>query len=215
MTNAIGLIRGGLAAPGRPCLTSSFQADCMVLLHLVLQERPDIPVLFLDTLHHFDEVLAYRDRMAGEWGLNLVTLRAAQPAVGRWRQSVDDCCAVHKVGPLFEALTGYDTWFTALRREQSPSRAGLPFDQTLLHPSGTSIRKISPLADWTTADVNDYTRTHGIPELPLYAQGYTSIGCAPCTERPADPDNPRSGRWSGRKLECGIHLPPPGRARSH
>ena len=86
---------------------------------------PDIPVLFLDTVHHFAETYAYRDELAGRWGLNLVNLRAVEPSPGLWQSSTDACCARHKVEPLFSALEAYDVWFTGLRREQSPSRAHL------------------------------------------------------------------------------------------
>src|SRR5207302_876334 len=96
--------------------------------------------------------------------------------------------------------------FTALRREQSPTRANLKAIDTFALPGGKALTKVSPLADWTARDVWAYLREHGIPPLPLYDQGFTSIGCEPCTSVPVDPDNPRSGRWAGRKLECGIHI---------
>src|SRR6202035_3024621 len=105
--------------------TSSFQAEDVVLVDLIRQVQPDIPVLFLETFHHFAETLTYRDEMAGRLKLNLVVLRAPEPAVGLWQTSTDDCCARHKVGPLFGALEAYGTWFTGLRREQSASRANL------------------------------------------------------------------------------------------
>jgi phosphoadenosine phosphosulfate reductase len=189
-----------------PCVTSSFQAECVVLVHLLLARRPDIPVLFLDTVHHFSETYAYRDQLASAWQMNLVNLRAAEPQPGLWQTSTQACCQRHKVEPLFGALAAYDTWFTALRREQSPSRANLqPVEQFPL-PGGHALRKVSPLAAWTTRDVWAYAKAHAIPLLPLYARGYTSIGCEPCTTPPVDPDNPRSGRWQGQKLECGIHV---------
>jgi phosphoadenosine phosphosulfate reductase len=200
------LIAAQLSATPSACVTSSFQAECMVLVHMLRDVRPDIPVLFLDTVHHFAETYAYRDRMAAEWQLNLVSLCASEPAPGLWQQSTEACCARHKVGPLFSALEGYDVWFTALRREQSPSRAGLKEIEPFRLPSGRTIVKISPLAAWTTKDVWSYARNHGIPLLPLYDRGYTSIGCEPCTSLPLDPTNERSGRWGGQKLECGIHI---------
>jgi phosphoadenosine phosphosulfate reductase len=190
-----------------PCITSSFQAECVVLTHLLLQERPDIPVLFLDTFHHFPQTLEYRDQMTRRWNLSLVNLRAAEPRVGLWRaESTEACCARHKVGPLFAALEGYDTWFTALRRDQSPSRANLQEVEPFRLPGGTSISRVAPLAGWTARDVWRYAAAHDIPLLPLYDLGYTSIGCEPCTSLPLDPNNPRSGRWQGQKLECGIHI---------
>ena len=206
MTDALHLIEAQLAGAARPCVTSSFQAECVVLVHLLRTVQPDIPVLFLDTVHHFRETYAYRDLLTESWGLNLVTLRAAEPAPGHWMVSTDECCARHKVGPLFAALEFYDTWFTGLRRDQSSSRANLAETATFRLPSGGTLNKVSPLAGWTMASVVAYAERHAIPLLPLYQQGYTSIGCEPCTVRPLDPVNPRSGRWQGQKLECGIHV---------
>ena len=200
------LIATELSRAERPCVTSSFQAECVVLLHLLREIQPSIPVLFIDTLHHFAETLAYRYRLEREWKLNVVTVRAAEPAVGLWQTNTGECCARHKVGPLFNALEAYDTWFTALRREQAPSRASLAEVASFQLASGTVLRKVSPLAAWTSRDIETYAHVHEIPLLPLYAQGYTSIGCEPCTSRPTDPLNPRSGRWGGEKLECGIHI---------
>ena len=201
------VISEALARAKAPCITSSFQAECVVLTHMLLEERPDIPVLFLDTFHHFEETLTYRDEMTARWKLNLVNLRAAEPRVGLWQvESTDACCARHKVGPLFSALERYDVWFTALRRDQSASRANLQEAEPFRLPSGKVIERVAPLAAWTTKDVWKYAKDHDIPLLPLYDLGYTSIGCEPCTSLPLDPNNPRSGRWQGEKLECGIHI---------
>ena len=200
-----------LAAAARPCLTTSFQADGVVLLHMIRRIQPDIPVLFLDTMHHFPETLAYKDELAERWRLNIKVLRAEQPRPGLWQESTDDCCARHKVQPLFAALEGYDTWFTSLRRQQSPSRANLAESDTFRLPSGTVLRKINPLVLWSIDDVWAYAKKHDIPLLPLYDEGYTSIGCEPCTSLPLDPANERSGRWAGQKLECGIHIQPTNR----
>jgi phosphoadenosine phosphosulfate reductase len=200
------VIAEALAGATAPCITSSFQAEDMVLTHLVREVKPDIPVLFLDTFHHFAQTLAYRDEMARAWGLNLITLRATAPQVGLWQvESTTACCQRHKVEPLFAALAGYDTWFAGLRREQSPSRANLQPNEPFQLP-GKGIRRVSPLAAWTARDVWQYAKAHGITLLPLYDEGYTSIGCEPCTSLPPDPNNPRSGRWQGQKLECGIHI---------
>ena len=169
---------------------------------------PDVPVLFLETFHHFPQTLVYRDEIAAKWNLNLINLKAPEPQVGLWQTSTDDCCARHKVGPLFGALEGYDTWFTGLRRDQSPSRANLQHVEPFTLKSGKILRKVSPLAEWTTRDVWRYAKAHDIPLLPLYELGYSSIGCEPCTSLPLDPSNPRSGRWQGQKLECGIHIEP-------
>ena len=130
---------GSMPAPvaQAPCITSSFQAECVVLTHMLRTQQPDIPVLFLDTFHHFAETLKYRDEMTQAWGLNLINLRAPEPRVGLWQaESTEACCARHKVGPLFSALEDYDVWFTALRRDQSPSRANLQEVEPFRLPSG-------------------------------------------------------------------------------
>jgi phosphoadenosine phosphosulfate reductase len=195
-----------LEAGGLPCVTSSFQAECVVLLHMLQQARPGLPVLFLDTFHHFADTYVYRDEIAKRWNLDIVNLRADEPQVGLWQQSTQACCGRHKVEPLFRALQDYDVWFTGLRREQSPSRANLQEVEPFALPTGKTLRKVSPLAGWSTKDVWTYAKQHDIPLLPLYAQGYTSIGCEPCTSLPLDPSNDRSGRWAGQKQECGIHI---------
>lgn len=201
------VIADALAPAARPCLTSSFQAECVVLNHMLREQRPDLPVLFLETYHHFPQTLAYRDELAARWGINLVNVQAPEPRLDLWKtESTQACCAHHKVGPLFTALEDYDVWFTALRREQSPSRASLQEVEPFRLPSGKVITRVAPLAAWTNRDVWRYAKEHGIDFMPLYQEGYTSIGCAPCTTLPLDPNNPRSGRWQGQKLECGIHI---------
>jgi len=207
--DTIELVERELDSASSPCVTSSFQAECVVLVHLLRRHRPDIPVLFLDTVHHFAETTRYAAELSAAWGLRVVTLRAADPSPGLWRESTQACCARHKVEPLFGALKGYDVWFTGLRRQQSASRAGLQEVEPFSVGDGVTIRKISPLAAWTTPDVWRYAKANGIPLLPLYDRGYTSIGCEPCTSLPLDPSNDRSGRWSGQKLECGIHIAVP------
>ena len=196
-----------LAAARRPCLTSSFQAECVVLNHMLRELKPDLPVLFLETYHHFPQTLAYRDELTRKWGLNLITLKAPEPRLRLWEtEGTQACCAHHKVGPLFGALENYDVWYTALRRDQSPSRANLQEVEPFKLPSGKIIQRVAPLASWTARDVWRYAKEHAIELMPLYELGYTSIGCEPCTTPPLDPENPRSGRWQGQKLECGIHI---------
>ena len=112
-------------------------------------------------------------------------------------QDTKACCGTHKVGPLFGALDGYDMWFTGLRREQSPSRANLGEVEPFALPSGKVLRKVSPLAAWTTKDVWAYAKAHDIPLLPLYELGYTSIGCEPCTSLPLDPGQRPLGPLAG------------------
>jgi phosphoadenosine phosphosulfate reductase len=202
------------SASGDVVVTNSFQAEDMVLLHMVRQTLPEIPVIFLDTGYHFAEVYEYRNRMAQEWSLNLTNLLpeftvAEQESQFGILNQLDPsrCCGLRKVKPLFGALERYALWFTGLRREQAKSRAALKEVEDFSLPSRHVIRKISPLTDWSIKDVWSYSTQNGIPLLNLYAKGYTSIGCEPCTSLPLDPDDPRSGRWGGQKQECGIHLP--------
>jgi phosphoadenosine phosphosulfate reductase len=198
---------------GDVCVTNSFQAEDMIVLHIVRQILSDVPVIFLDTGYHFAEVYEYRDRMAQAWSMNLInllpelTVPEQEAQFGILNQTDPSrCCGLRKVKPLFAALDHYEMWFTGLRREQAKSRAAIQPIEDFALPSARTIRKISPLTEWTTKDVWDYARERDIPLLSLYDKGYSSIGCEPCTSLPLDPDDPRSGRWGGRKQECGIHL---------
>lgn len=196
----------------RLCLTSSFQTEDMVVLHMLRKHLPQVAVIFLETGYHFPELIAYRDRMAREWGLNVVnalprtTLEEHEQEFGLLHiVEPTKCCAIRKVEPLMRSLEPYTWWFTGLRREQSPTRAGLRKIEDHRLPTGTMMKKVSVLADWDWARVEEYAREHGIPRLELYDRGYTSIGCEPCTAMPAAGSDRRSGRWGGTKLECGIH----------
>ncbi len=201
------------AHPGKlACLTCSFQAEDMVALHLLRKRIPSIPVLFLETGYHFAQTYEYGDRMAKEWSLNLVnvipqkTVEQQESEFGiLYRSDPTRCCQLRKVEPLLQALEPYEIWFTGLRREQSPTRKNLKKIEEHRLPSGKRLLKVSLLADWTWGQVWEYTAKNRISHLPQYDQGYLSIGCEPCTAIPDDPDNPRSGRWGGKKLECGIH----------
>ena len=195
------------------CVTSSFQAEDVVVVHMVQPLLPSVPVVFLDTGYHFAETYTYRDRIAEDWNLNLINLLPAQTVAEQEAQfgilnqsDPSRCCGLRKVEPLFRELEKYRLWFTGMRREQAKSRAQLETVDQFSLPTGTKLRKINPLADWTTKDVWQYATLYGIPLLPLYEKGYTSIGCEPCTSLPFDPNDPRSGRWGGRKQECGIHI---------
>ncbi len=160
MIDAAELVARELETAENPCVTASFQAECVVLVHMLRELAPKIPVLFLDTVHHFPQTLAYRDELARAWNLNLVTLRAPQPVPGLWQTDTRACCDRHKVGPLFAALAGHDVWFTGLRRDQSPSRANLEEVEPFRVSADHNLRKISPLARWTTRDVWAYARQH-------------------------------------------------------
>jgi phosphoadenosine phosphosulfate reductase len=194
------------------CLTSSFQAEDMVVAHFLKQRLPNVPVLFLDTGYHFPQTYEYRDRMTREWSLNLVNVLPAQTVAEQesafgilYRSEPSRCCQLRKVEPLMRALEPFDMWFTGLRREQSPTRKNLKKVELHRLPTGKTLWKVSLLADWSWEHVWSYIHANAIPSLPQYEEGYLSIGCQPCTALPTDPNNARSGRWGGTKLECGIH----------
>jgi phosphoadenosine phosphosulfate reductase len=202
-------------APGTDdaCLTCSFQAEDVLLLKLALELRPELPVLFLDTGYHFVETYEYRDRIAREWNVRLINLLPKTTVAEQeaqfgllYQTSPDRCCAARKVEPLFRAVAQYKVWITGLRREQAKTRAALEESASFTLPGGQQVLKLSPLAHFTTADVWHACEQLEIPLLPLYARGYSSIGCEPCTSLPLDPNDTRSGRWGGRKVECGIHI---------
>jgi len=210
MSDVLASIDQALVGPA--CYTCSFQLEDVVLLHYLLQRQADIPVLFLETGYHFAATYAYRDQLVRDWRLNLHNLTAAKSVAEQegefgklFQTEPAKCCQLRKVEPLFAALENYDVWFTGLRREQSPTRAKLEVFETTTLKSGKQIAKVSPLAHWTWKQVWQYARQHNLPILELYDQGYTSIGCEPCTAKPESEDNLRSGRWGGKKLECGIH----------
>lgn len=197
-----------------PVVTCSMQLGGLVLLDLIRRRNPEIEVLFVDTGFHFPETLAFRDRVAENWNLNLTIATADLPVVEQERRfgrlytsDPSRCCALRKVEPADAALAGHDLWLAAVRRDQGVTRIELPesLDHALI--DGTVIRKVLPLIDWTWNDVHSYADAHGVPTHPLYDQGYSSIGCAPCTTATFGIGDERSGRWNGTgKTECGLHL---------
>ncbi|TRD10692.1 phosphoadenylyl-sulfate reductase [Erythrobacter insulae] len=207
------VIKGSLA--GDVTTVSSFGAESIVLLHLIAQVDPSVPVLFLDTGKHFAATLKYRDHVVERLSLtNLVVLKpqetvlTAKDETGlRWSYDPDGCCEIRKVIPLAKALANYDASFTGRKAFQSATRANLPrFEVDTSDDQGRL--KINPLIDWSADDIADYLEEHDLPRHPLVAQGFPSIGCEPCTHKVADGQDPRSGRWKGwDKVECGIHQP--------
>src|SRR6202047_3199267 len=196
----------------RVCRTSSFQAEDMVVAHLLRKRIPDVPVLFLETGYHFAATYEYRDRMTKQWSLNLVNVLPEQTVAEQesafgilYVSEPTRCCQLRKVEPLMRALEPFDVWFTGLRREQSPTRKNLKKIELHRLPTGKTLWKVSLLADWKWEQVLEHGNANGISHLPQYDEGYLSIGCQPCTALPMDPNNPRSGRWVGAKPECGIH----------
>jgi len=199
--------------PQRIALVSSFGAEAAVLLHMVANIEPGLPVIFLDTGKLFGETLRYRDRLAADLGLTDV--RSIKPDAARidaldpdgvlWFGNPDMCCHIRKVEPLNRALQGFDAWITGRKNFQTGSRANL---QRIERNKEDGRIKINPLAQWQKEDLDGYFDRHGLPRHPLEADGFLSIGCMPCTDRVAPGEDARAGRWRGRdKTECGIHLP--------
>jgi len=199
----------------RLAIATSFQSSGLVILHLMKDIRPDIPILFLDTGFHFQETLDFRTEVVEKWGLKLVELRGEHGSAERqaeihspelYRRDPEKCCHINKVEPLQKALEEYDGWISGLRRDQSPLRAATPMVEAQLLPSGNEIIKIHPLAGWTKQDVAAYVAEHDIPTHPLLEKGFGSIGCWPCTRALRPGEDEREGRWDGLgKSECGIH----------
>jgi phosphoadenosine phosphosulfate reductase len=207
------LLAREITGRGDVCLTCSFQAEDVLLTKLAIALDPAIPILFLDTGYHFRETYAYRDRIAAEWQLNLINLLPEKTVPEQeadhgllYQSAPDQCCKLRKVEPLFKAVANYRVWVTGLRREQAKSRAALEEESQFALPGGKHVLKLAPLASWTTRDVWYACERLSILLLPLYERGFSSIGCEPCTSLPIDANDPRSGRWAGRKVECGIHI---------
>ena len=198
--------------PGEHVLTSSFGAQSAVMLHLVTQQRPDIPVIVIDTGYLFPETYQFIDEMTERLDLNLhvygpKTTSAWQEARHgkRWEQGLRGIEAYNtenKVEPMQRALRELNvgTWFSGLRRDQSAGRAETAYVQ----PSGDRF-KVHPIADWTDRDVYEYLTRHDLPYHPLWDQGYISIGDVHTTKSLADVDSIEETRFFGLKRECGIH----------
>ncbi len=185
-------------------------AESVALLHLVSMQDRAAPVVFIDTEMLFTQTLVYQQEVAEKLGLrNVRIIRAANAGVADpdgtlHKTDPDACCALRKTAPLDQVLAEYDGWITGRKRFQSGRRATLEFFEA---EPDTGRIKINPLAHWTAADVQTYMIENRLPRHPLVAQGYPSIGCAPCTSPVAADENPRAGRWRDQtKDECGIHF---------
>ncbi|WP_245454245.1 phosphoadenylyl-sulfate reductase [Aquabacter cavernae] len=198
----------------RIAAVSSFGTESAVLLHMIAQVDRSLPVLFLDTGHMFAETLAYRDTLVERLGLTDVrTLspdpqaRAARdPDDALWSEDPDACCALRKVEPLARAIAPFSAWINGRKRYQAETRAHIP---AVEFEDGRV--KFNPLAALGPAEIAGWMRAHDLPEHPLKAFGFASIGCMPCTSRVRPGEDPRAGRWRGRaKTECGIHVHKPG-----
>lgn len=196
--------------PDTTVATSSFGADSAVLLHLISQTAPRLPVIVLNTGFLFPETLEYMERLQRLLDLNI---REVTPLMPReeflarhgpvYRSNPDFCCGCNKVEPMRRALAGVTCWISGVRRDQTSARARLP----VLERQNDGLYKLNPMIDWDQNQVREYIARHGLPEHPLAAEGYRSIGCEPCTAKPRPDGDARSGRWPGHaKTECGIHF---------
>ena len=195
---------------GAQYVVASNMADA-ALIHLAAALRPGVDVLFLDTGYHFAETLGTRDAVAQVYDITVVNVTPEHSVAEQDRLLGNDlfardpaeCCRLRKVTPLGAALRPYSAWVTGIRRVESPTRAEAPlisFDEAF------GLVKINPLAAWTDEDLQSYIDHNGVLVNPLVEEGYPSIGCAPCTAKPIDGADPRSGRWQGSaKTECGLH----------
>lgn len=202
-----GMIRNEF--PGRITTVSSFGSESVVLLHLISQIDPTVPVVFLNTGKLFGETLRYRDRLQQKLGLTDLRSIAPHPDDEReldpdgtlWSRDPDACCNFRKVLPLRRALAGFEAEITGRKRFQTVARA----DMGPLELNGTRF-VVNPLHGWSLADLVAHIEKYELPRHPLVADGFLSIGCMPCTQRVKAGEDYRSGRWAGSdKDECGIH----------
>jgi len=204
-------------------IATSFQKEGMVIVDLAARIASDVRIFTLDTCRLPVETLRMIETVRERYG---IATEIVQPDAAEVQEMVSIggenlfydrvesrrlCCDIRKVRPLERKLSTLRAWATGIRRDQSETRAHTPKVELTATPV-----KINPLADWTAAEVEEYTRANRVPVHPLYAQGYASIGCAPCT-RAVDPgEDQRAGRWwweRDAQKECGIHFDPDGKVR--
>ncbi|MCL4291434.1 MAG: phosphoadenylyl-sulfate reductase [Acidimicrobiia bacterium] len=207
--------------PDAIAVVTALQAEGMAILDMAVRLRPEVRVLTVDTLRLPAATYRFIEEVRARYPHAQVEVLSPDPGAVEamelrdGRDSFRDslalrlrCCQVRKVQPLVRALDGLDCWITGLRRDQWASRAAIR--KVELDHDHNGIVKLNPLADWTKDEVWEYLADHDVPVHPLYAEGYTSIGCDPCT-RPVSPgEDDRAGRWwweTGAPKECGIHCP--------
>jgi phosphoadenosine phosphosulfate reductase len=183
-----------------------------VLVDLAAKARPGVEILFLETGYHFAETIGTRDAVEQVYDVKMVNAEARQTVAEQdanegkdlFAREPNRCCALRKVAPLQDTLAGYDAWVTGVRRVEAPTRANTPL---ITYDEKFGLVKINPIAAWSDEEMQAYIDENGILVNPLVDAGYPSIGCAPCTAKPAPGADPRSGRWAGTsKIECGLHV---------
>jgi phosphoadenosine phosphosulfate reductase len=182
-----------------------------VLVDMAAKVRPGVDILFLDTGYHFAETIGTRDAVEAVYDVKVVNVApertvAEQDALlgaNLFARQPNECCRLRKVEPLTKALRGYSAWVTGIRRVEAPTRANAPL---ISWDKAFGLVKINPIAAWSDEDMQAYIEANGVLVNPLVDEGYPSIGCAPCTAKPVEGADPRSGRWQGlAKTECGLH----------
>jgi phosphoadenosine phosphosulfate reductase len=205
------VIETALKTVGREhlALVSSFGTESAALLKVMADVDPAIPVVFLDTGWLFEETLAYRDTLIATLGLRDVrsikplaeTLSREDPDRELWFSDPDACCRIRKVEPLARALKPFSAWINGRKRFQGGARAEIP----VVEDDGARL-KFNPFANVSREGIEAIYRLAKLPQHPLVASGYLSVGCMPCSSRTAPGEDERAGRWRGRaKTECGIH----------
>ena len=197
-------------------VTSSFGAESAALIHLAVQVDPRVNIRTVDTGLLFPETYQFMEELRKRFNLNLSIFKTRLDVERFKREHAhlpighpDFCCSEYKVEAMERSLEGLRCWMTGISRGDAPTRADTPFVEVLTN----GLTKVAPLAAWTPKDYEDYLTAHDLPYHPLWSQGYISIGCYAFTQKPTNPNDPRSGRWPGQdKTECGIHdigRPPP------
>lgn len=190
--------------------TCSFQSHSLVLLHMLSCIDKSIPVYFINTGYHFPETLAFRDKVAEDFGVTIKEVFSFTPrnmqkdAEGKllFTSDPDFCCYLNKVQPLEPILAEHDIWINGVRADQSSVRKSFKVEETAPH----DVIRFHPMLDWNSKMIHLYIKDHNLPKHPLEEKGYFSIGCEPCT-RKFDLDwSAREGRWFGlKKTECGLN----------
>jgi phosphoadenosine phosphosulfate reductase len=193
-----------LVKPQEILVTSSFGASSPFLLHLISEICPEQPIHFLDTTYHFEETLAFRDQLIEKYGLNVVNILPDANANQFTREEQwyltrpDACCNVNKVKPFTTLKGKYKVWISGIMGFQTPQRSNMS-----IFEDQNGLFKFNPFIDLTEGEYLYWFSVYKLPEHPLSALGFASIGCMPCTSR----GQGRNGRWVGRgKMECGLHI---------
>jgi phosphoadenosine phosphosulfate reductase len=210
--SAVEILRWAAKRIGKLTFATGFGAEGCVVIDLIAREKLAIDLFTLDTGVLFPETYELWRRLEAQYG---ITIRAVKPELTipaqalvhgakLWERDPDRCCSMRKIAPLRTALSGFDAWITAIRRDQTPERANA---QVVEHDRKFGLVKVNPLVAWTHDDVWAHIYANDVPYNALHDRNYPSIGCEPCTSPVSGAEDPRAGRWRGStKRECGLHV---------